>query len=142
MDLVIDASVALKWFVIEEDSAAAMELRLEHNLSAPDLLLMECRNALLNKVRRRVLAIDEARDLERQVHAIGIEIFPSVTHLPHAFQIALDLGETIYDCTYLAAALANDQLLLSADARFAAKVEASSIAPGRVQLLSAISRKV
>jgi predicted nucleic acid-binding protein len=42
--------------------------------------------------------------------------------LHRAFIIALDLTEPIYDCIYLAAALATDRKLVTADVRFAAKV--------------------
>jgi predicted nucleic acid-binding protein len=138
VELVIDANIVLKWFIVEDDSKAALALRVEHNFSAPDLLLIECRNALINKVRRGTLSPDEARHVESQFDALGIDIIPSISLLPNAFQLALDLGETIYDCIYLAAAVATERLLVSADARFAAKVAASSIAQGRVRLLSAV----
>jgi predicted nucleic acid-binding protein len=42
---VVDASVAIKWFVDEEGRAEAVGL-LRHPLSAPDLLAPECANIL------------------------------------------------------------------------------------------------
>lgn len=45
---VVDASVAMKWIVNEPGSAAALRLRREHRLLAPDLIF--CR------VRERTLA--------------------------------------------------------------------------------------
>ena len=136
MNLIVDSSVVLKWFVTEEDSDVALRLRAEHNFSAPDLLLIECRNALLNKVRRKKLSPDGARLFERQLTwDIELEILPSGPLLPHAFQLALELDEAIYDCVYLAAAMGTERLLISADARFAAKV-AATVSPERVRLLS------
>jgi predicted nucleic acid-binding protein len=140
VDLIVDASIVLKWFVIEDDSEAAIALRAEHLFSAPDLLLIECRNALLNKVRRQVLLPEQVHHLETQLSALDVAVLPSTQYLSHAFQIALDLGETIYDCIYLAAALATDRPLLTADARFAAKIAASSIDPKSVRLFAAGSR--
>ena len=126
MNLIVDSSVVLKWFVTEEDSDVALRLRAEHNFSAPDLLLIECRNALLNKVRRKKLSPDEARLLERQlIWDVEHEILPSDPLLSHAFQFALELDEATYDCIYLAAALGTERLLISANARFAAKVAAT-----------------
>ncbi len=46
MTLVIDASVALKWVIDEDDSEAAQELVSDHALAAPELLLIECANVL------------------------------------------------------------------------------------------------
>lgn len=53
---VVDASVALKWFVDEPDSAPALALRNAHiagqsPLVAPDLLIYEVANALLHNSR-------------------------------------------------------------------------------------------
>jgi predicted nucleic acid-binding protein len=138
MNVVVDASVVLKWFVTEEDSAAALLVRTEHDIAAPDFLLIECRNALLNKVRRRELDRAQADDAESALDAIGlgIEILPSPPILRHAFTIALDLAEPIYDCIYLAAALATDRKLITADEHFAAKVSKSRFGENRIQLLA------
>ena len=52
MKLVIDASVAVKWLVIEERHELARDvLRDGFVSSAPDLSLTEVANALRNKVR-------------------------------------------------------------------------------------------
>jgi predicted nucleic acid-binding protein len=137
VNLIVDSSVVLKWFVAEEDSEVALRLRAEHNFSAPDLLLIECHNALLTNVRRRKFSPDEARMLERQLTwDIELEILPSGPLLPHALQLALELDEAIYDCVYLAAAIATERLLISADVRFAAKVTAADIGSERIRLLS------
>ena len=56
---VVDASVAIKWFIDEPDSAEAAFL-LRHPLSAPDLLAPERANVLWKKVTRAELSLDEA----------------------------------------------------------------------------------
>jgi predicted nucleic acid-binding protein len=135
MNVVVDASVAIKWFVVENDSAAALVVRSEHDIVAPDFLLIECRNALLNKVRRRELKITEAQGVESELDAMGIGIIPSLPFLHAAFTIALDLGEPIYDCIYLAAAIVTDRKLITADEGFAQAVARSPIGEARVGIL-------
>lgn len=117
-------------------SVTALLVRANHDLAAPDLLLIECRNIPLNKFRRQLLQRAEAEEKERALHEVGssVIILPSPPFLRQAFTIALDLAEPIYDCIYLAAALATDRTLITADARFAAKV-ARSHGENRIALL-------
>jgi predicted nucleic acid-binding protein len=65
-----------------------------------------------------------------------LHILPSVPFLTHAFALALDLGHPIYDCIYLAAAVASDRILVTADERFAAKVRTSVGSAERIKLLA------
>jgi predicted nucleic acid-binding protein len=138
MNVVVDASVALKWLVAEEDSETALLVRADHDIAAPDLLLIECRNALLSKVRRRELQRTEAEKAQGALEEIGsgITVLPSLPILRQAFVIALDLAEPIYDCIYLAAALATDRKLITADVRFAAKVARLRFAQNQIALLN------
>ena len=98
MNVIVDASVAVKWFVDEVGSAQALDLRASHTIAAPDILLIECHNAFLNKVRRQTMSRDRAIQLENVFSASAIEIFSSTPFLSDAFRIALDLGGAIYDC--------------------------------------------
>jgi predicted nucleic acid-binding protein len=56
---VVDASVAIKWFINEPDSPAAVAV-LRHPISAPDLLAPECANIPWKKVGRGEFRADEA----------------------------------------------------------------------------------
>ena len=58
-DLVIDASVAVKWVIEEEGTTQALALR-GLALTAPDLLIAECANILWKKVRHSELSEREA----------------------------------------------------------------------------------
>lgn len=51
MALIVDASVAVKWLVVEEDSADARGLLDDEELHAPRLLVSEVANAVWRKVR-------------------------------------------------------------------------------------------
>jgi predicted nucleic acid-binding protein len=136
MNLIVDASVALKWLVIEDDSQTALKVRAEHDLIAPDLMLIECRNALLNKVRRRELDVAGAKRIENAMYDLNSMTVPAGEFLSGAFSAALELHEPIYDCIYLAAAIATDRILMTADANFVRVVARSSIGPDRIRLLS------
>jgi predicted nucleic acid-binding protein len=107
-----------------------------HIIGAPDFLFIECRNVLLTKVRRGDLDHSQAEDAEIALAAVAGElvILASSPKLSRALAIALDLAEPIYDCIYLAAALATDRKLITADAQFVRK---ASIRFGqdRVELL-------
>ena len=135
MDLVVDASIAFKWLVAEADSPAAVSLLQNHNLIAPDVLLAECRNAALTHVRRGTISIEQAKQAERDLEALQLHTLPSTPFLTHAFMLALELSHPIYDCIYLAAAIATDLILVTADERFAAKVQTSVGVADRIKLL-------
>lgn len=137
MAVVVDASIVIKWFVAEEGSATAIALRAEQDVLAPDLLLIECRNVLLTMVRTKKLSRGDALRAESDIGASGIAIVRSEPLLREAFALALDLGEPIYDCIYLAAAIATNRTLVTADARFAKAANRSPATKGRVALLGA-----
>ena len=50
--LVVDASVVIKWFYEEDDSAEALQIRERYQFVAPDLLVAECANIVWKKVQR------------------------------------------------------------------------------------------
>jgi len=134
--VIVDSNIVVKWFVAEDDSDTALALRLQGELFAPDIMLIEYRNALLKKVRRQAISPDEARRAEREIDSAEITILPAAPLLNDAFQLALDLREPIYDCIYLAAAIVSDRVLVTADQRFAAKVRGADGASDRIKLLA------
>jgi predicted nucleic acid-binding protein len=136
VDLVVDASVAFKWFVTEADSEAAYHLLRENDVIAPDVLLVECRNAALTRTRRGQLTVAEARRVERDLYALQLRTLPSTPFLTPAFEIALELGHPIYDCVYLAVAHETRRTLVTADERFTVKALASPLGRDCVTLLA------
>lgn len=113
---VVDASVAIKWFVDEPDSDQATGL-LQHPLSAPDLLAPECANILWKKVIRRELQADEAATIALALEGAAISLHPTRPFLARATGIACDLKRAAYDCFYLALAQELGQPLVTADLR-------------------------
>lgn len=118
MNLIIDASVAIKWFVMENLHDEARHL-LDggDDLHAPDLLVVEIANIAWKKALRK--EIDH-----RQARAIAVacldgvpSLHPSTEIVGRAAQIALELNHPVYDCVYLACAESVEGFLVAADSR-------------------------
>jgi predicted nucleic acid-binding protein len=115
---VIDASVAVKWFVPELHSReAAALLDPTFALHAPDLLFAEVSNALWKKSRRRELKPGEARLVLRGLASVPLEVTPTRQLAAGALDLALEAGCTVYDAVYLALAIHHDCRLVTADQR-------------------------
>lgn len=115
---VVDASVAVKWYVPERASAQAVAL-LEggSQLLAPDLLVPEFGNALWRKTVRGELGPREASEIMRAFLALPpLTFHPSALLLQAGMDIALEFRRTAYDALYLALAVAEDCPLITADA--------------------------
>ncbi|MEE8562589.1 MAG: type II toxin-antitoxin system VapC family toxin [Alphaproteobacteria bacterium] len=118
MSLIIDASVAVKWFVREDGHGDALELldRAE-DLHAPDLILSEAANTAWKKCRRGELARDQAEAIATALPHYFSRIWPSRGLIARALDLALALDHPVYDGLYLACAEAADGTLISADRR-------------------------
>jgi predicted nucleic acid-binding protein len=126
---VIDASVAVKWFLPETHSSAARAY-LDDNCErlAPDLLYAEFGNAVWKRARRAQLSADEARDVLHGLQLVPIEVYPVQPFLQAAFEIARVLNRTVYDALYLVLAAAHDCPLVTADRPFYEAVTKSELA--------------
>jgi predicted nucleic acid-binding protein len=115
---VVDASVAVKWFVPEVHSLeAAALLDPAHTLHAPDLLFAEVGNTLWKKTRRRELKPAEARIILRGLASVPLEVTPARDLVMGALELALHVGCTAYDAIYLALAIQHDCRFVTADRR-------------------------
>jgi len=114
--VVVDASVAIKWFLPElHDDAALRLLRAEHRLVAPDLLFPEVGNVLWKRVRRREATASEAGAVLDALVAVPLEVHASQPMMPVAFEIACATGRTVYDSLYLALAVLRECPMVTAD---------------------------
>jgi predicted nucleic acid-binding protein len=122
--VVVDASVAVKWFVPEELSSDARNLLTsEYELLAPDLLWAELGNALWKKHRRGELDQRTAMRLLRDFSRVPIEFHASERWTETALELALRHGVTVYDGLYLALAAGNRCRVVTADRRLHAACE-------------------
>ena len=120
MRLVVDASVAVKWFVEEEYSADAGRLLEQgHELYAPRLLASEIGNALWRKVRTGELARSKAGSLAAAISEAAVRWTEDEEVCPDAVRLSLALDRPVYDCVYLALAHRVGATLVTADVRFA-----------------------
>jgi predicted nucleic acid-binding protein len=117
--LVVDASIAVKWYVPEDGSRAAAELLDRGDvLVAPDLLAAELGNILWKKVRRGELTPDEATEMATAfVTHCPVRLRSSTLLLSAALEIAVRFDRTVYDALYVALAVAEDGRLVTGDER-------------------------
>jgi predicted nucleic acid-binding protein len=126
MALIVDASVAIKWFVDEPgtDRARMIWQRRDH-LVAPDLLVPEVCSAMWRKVRLRQAVQDQAAEAADRLPSGMLELRPTATLALRALAIAFDLDHPVYDCFYLALAEREGGSMVTADQRFLARLSGS-----------------
>ena len=102
MNLIIDASIAIKWFVPEIHWECAARLQNNPDLYAPDFMLLECNNILSKKVRRREITRDIADEIQQNLLHTPVQLYPWQDLLEEATEIAHATYRSVYDCLYLA----------------------------------------
>ena len=140
MTTIVDASVALKWFV-EEDLVEEAEslLRRPGHLLAPDLIVPELTNALWKKLIRKQITHAQAQDITAAIPRLRMQLVPSVTLHQRALNIAIELRHPVYDCLYIACAEMIGGTLITADGRLCRALEETAFAP-LIQDLQGIQR--
>lgn len=115
---VVDASVAAKWFLEEEDSEAALRLRSDFfegtlALREPSVLPWEIMNAL--RYSRR-FAGREFREVAKDLDRSGFVTVPLFgEYLERTVELALETDISIYGSSYLALAAIEECPLYTAD---------------------------
>ena len=126
---VVDANVAVKWFVPEHLSDEATRLLDDrHELACPDLLWPELGNVLWKKARAGQLTAQEAARIVQALDEFPLTVFPSRLVLEGALEIALGTGRSVYDSVYVALAVALECPLVTADERLVNSLAGSALA--------------
>jgi len=114
---VIDASVAVKWFLTEDRSGDARKLSGEAGLIAPTIILLEVYNALSIAVRRQRAVPETLEVAQGALTATGWELVDIEPYFERAANLSRSLGHVVFDCVYLALAEDRGVPLLTADDR-------------------------
>ena len=125
--LVVDASVAAKWFLPAARETLTREaLQLLKRYSSgelrflvPDLFWAEFANVLWKAVRQRRWQQASAEIAVRAMRDRNFPTVPSLALLEDAFAIAAAFDRSVYDSIYLALALASKTHFVTADERLA-----------------------
>ena len=120
MKLVVDASIAVKWFIAEPHSQEARQLLAPRIvLHAPDFILTEVANVIWKKARRKEIPSPQPYidDLASMADAVALQ--PSTELVIKATALAVQIDHPVYDCLYLACAEAWGAPLVTADERLA-----------------------
>jgi len=118
--MVVDASVAAKWYFAEPgheaaDRVLAARLEADQELLAPDLIVPEFANVLWKRVRRRECSSGAALQILELWEVDRPELVPSSELARRAFALATSLDQSVYDCLYLALAAEIDAPLATSD---------------------------
>ena len=128
-DLVVDASVAVKWFVVEDDAGIADEIANSgHRLFAPQILMTEVANALSRKAVAGLISPTEARKYWQSLPRYFDGLIAVDELIEPALLNACELRHPIYDLVYLEAARRLDAQLVTADRRFITKLAGTDLA--------------
>jgi predicted nucleic acid-binding protein len=131
--IVVDASVAVKWFLPEDGAPQAIELlRGREALLAPDLIRIEVASAVTKRhLRGEISAADAKETIQLWIEALKqgvLQLSANLEDLREAANLSLQLNHHIADCLYLAVARRTSSRLITADKIFAEK--AASVFPG------------
>lgn len=128
--VVIDASVAVKWFHEEPDTpqAEALEKRIargEIRALAPSLLFYEVANALVFKAGSELTEIIAAYNILTGLPFQIVEVVHTL--LEDAIRIAHHHRISVYDAIYVALALFSGAVLVTADKKLVDAMHSSTV---------------
>jgi predicted nucleic acid-binding protein len=120
--VVVDSSVAIKWFVVEPYSAEARRLLNGYQngvltLFAPDLINAEIGNIVWKKHTLQGLAAADARAIIAAFQQVTFLHTSSASLLNQAYQLAVTYRRTVYDMLYVALSLREQCPFVTADER-------------------------
>ncbi len=114
--VVVDACVAIKWFIPENYTLHAQNLwKKNTKLLVPNLLFAEIGNILWKKQRFKEISKEDACQILSDFQRLPLESCAIELLLNDAWQIAITYQCTFYDALYVALALKEECLLVTAD---------------------------
>src|SRR4029079_12620902 len=104
MNLIVDASVAMKWFADEPGSDQARGFLDQGGLVAPTLILAEMANAFWKRIRRGVSTLEQALAALERLPTVLAALEPIEPLRADAMVLSAQADHAAYDCFYLALA--------------------------------------
>jgi len=123
-EYIIDASVAVKWFIPEDYSDIALGILegfkdLEVVLYAPDSMKLEFTNAIRKYYIRRIITGDVMNEILEEMKKIPINYVRIDWGLAtEALKIAVENNITVYDAYYIAISQKRNIRVITADEKF------------------------
>lgn len=119
-NLVIDSSIAVKWFAAENDSDKALQILKDYqserlSFFAPDLIYAEFGNIVWKKRIFQNLDSQDANFAIKEFKKISFTLTPISLLFDDAYQIAVRYKRTFYDSLYLALARRENCGFVTAD---------------------------
>jgi len=119
---VLDASVAAKWFLTDDEPLSgealqALEAYTQGHLDflVPDLFFPELGNVLWRAEQRKRCSSAVVDAAIQQLSGQQFETYPSSRLLPEAMVLARRYTRPVYDCVYIALAIQKGSRMLTAD---------------------------
>ncbi len=129
--IIIDASVAIKWFLGEEKNKKEALYLLRNHLSkkeeiiVPDLLFYEVANAFVTKVGVPLFVVTRSI---KKIFRYDLHLYsPSLKEVYESTKLAHKYKTTVYDMIYAVVAKNNKAMLVTADERFREKTKFSFV---------------
>lgn len=126
--VIVDASIAVPWFVPEAGSETATKLLDDGwRLTAPDLMAVEAANAWWKKAGRGFLEPADVVEAVGRLFAVGVNWIPTAPLVPRAARLALDVDHPVYDCVYIVLAKELALPLATSDERLRRAARAADV---------------
>ena len=115
---IVDASVAAKWFTEEDHAQAALRLIQGGDpLHVPDFFLLEMDNLICKWIRQGMISEPEGENLRATLKTLPLNLHSIANLQDSAFLIANQTRRSVYDCLYIALAVALNGQMVTADRR-------------------------
>ncbi|MCK9458141.1 MAG: type II toxin-antitoxin system VapC family toxin [Proteobacteria bacterium] len=130
MTVVVDASVAVQWFVDEGGPSARAARRLllaGHDLIAPSLLLAEVQNVMWKKLRAGQVTEEQGSLVAASLARFFAHVEPEDALVESAWALAVAHDHPVYDCIYVALAQSAGARLATFDKRMKLLARAAGV---------------
>jgi predicted nucleic acid-binding protein len=139
--LVVDTSVAVKWYLPEELGAEAVLLldksgAGEVELISPATVQPEFFNALRQQRRRENLPVEELQASWEAFSTESVTLYAPEDLMPRAAEIALETEVIVYDALFLALAEDANTVMTTADDKLLRRLEGTNFASLALHLAS------